>query len=295
MTYSSTYDDLKICHPAPEDKWMLTDLWQDSFNDPPEYIEFFFNHVYKPENTLVIKRNGFVVSALQMIPYKVKFLQSILPAAYICGVCTHPFERGQGLMKELIASAKSELYSKGFSLAFLIPAEVSLYEYYIRAGFTQHLYQNTKSMDKNHPTFLNVKMNDYSFEDCTQEHFPFFDRLQNLRKRTILHDEQDFNSILQEYQHFEGKVIVALENQKPTGIAFAVKSSCSEAVIKDVLAENEHTHLALYKYTLQCFDVLVLRIHSPWENVFGSNLYGLYCFLKRPIYRFNFHASLVHD
>lgn len=50
-------------------KPQLIDLWHTSFNDSEEFVELFFDHVYKKENALCIEKNGKIVSALQMLPY----------------------------------------------------------------------------------------------------------------------------------------------------------------------------------------------------------------------------------
>ena len=174
--FSILNSQLKIVYPSEKDKWSISDLWQDSFNDSPEYIEFFFNRVYKSENTLVIKRNDFIVSMLQMIPYKAKLAYEILPVAYVYGACTHPFERGQGLMKELICFAKSEMYRRGFAYAIVIPANLSLFDYYRKLGFTSPIFHHIehKSYNKVIVDFIEKKY-PFTFEDCsTNKHFQYF-------------------------------------------------------------------------------------------------------------------------
>ena len=50
-------------------KPQLIDLWRTSFDDSEEFIKLFFDRVYKKENALFIKKDGKIVSALQMLPY----------------------------------------------------------------------------------------------------------------------------------------------------------------------------------------------------------------------------------
>ena len=112
-------------------------LWQTVFHDSDEYVRMFFDRVYQPENTFVIEQEGRgVVAMLQAVPYGVKINSAILPCAYVCGVCTHPSERGKGYMKVLLREAMHAMRKRGFALSMLIPAEPWLFEVYRRYGYT---------------------------------------------------------------------------------------------------------------------------------------------------------------
>lgn len=59
-------------------KQQIIDLWRLSFNDTEEFIRLYFDRVYKEENTLVIEKDGQVVSALQMLPYTMTDRKSVV-------------------------------------------------------------------------------------------------------------------------------------------------------------------------------------------------------------------------
>ena len=86
-------------------KQQIIDLWRLSFNDTEEFIRLYFDRVYKEENTLVIEKDGQVVSALQMLPYTMTYYGTEISVAYISGACTLPSMRGKGLMKQLMQKA----------------------------------------------------------------------------------------------------------------------------------------------------------------------------------------------
>ena len=289
-------NDLKISCPLPQDKEMVTDLWQVSFHDTPEYLGVFFNRVYKPENTLVIKRAGFIVSALQMIPYHAKFDDTIIPVVYVCGVCTHPLERGQGLMKTLIGHAKSEMHKRGFSMAIVIPAEPSLFDFYRKLGFTHLIASNVEEFFFDSHLLTESKTeNDLSFVECTNKHFPYFNSKLNERSATILHDENDFETLLQEFNCCGDKAFTAVHNHKPVGIAFVEKISNNSIRIKEIMADNEKIQFALLQYVTMVFDARNVKIHTPAKSIHDPG-YGLACNLdnkKRNLHYFN--MSLMHD
>ena len=64
-------------------KSQLIDLWRTSFNDSEEFIKLFFDRVYKKENALFIKKDGKIVSALQMLPYVMTYYGTEISVNYI--------------------------------------------------------------------------------------------------------------------------------------------------------------------------------------------------------------------
>ena len=288
---------LEFVYPSEKDKCNVADLWQESFDDSPEYVEFFFNHVYKPENTLVIKRNGFIVSALQMIPYKAKWRKKIMPVAYVCGACTHPFERGRGFMKTLVHHAKIEMKRRGFAFAIVIPAEPSLFDFYCKLGFTKKIYHHTQILPYN-KHLVNTLESRYplTFEECTTKHFPYFERKQQERYRTIIHDRDEFETILQELKCDGGQSFVALENNIPAGMVFAEKISIDTIHIKDIMTDSKRIFNALHRYAFKRFDAQYIKINSPHTTDKKPSEYGLACSLEKTDRRFDlFHMSLMHD
>ena len=83
-------------------------LWKTVFDDSDEFIHLYFNRVYKDENTLVIRKEGQIVSALQMLPYAMTYYGEEISVAYISGACTLPSEQGKGLMGKLLQNAFGE-------------------------------------------------------------------------------------------------------------------------------------------------------------------------------------------
>jgi len=289
--------DYYACYPLPEDKWMIADLWQDSFNDSPEYIEFFFNQVYKPENTLVVKRDRYVVSALQMIPYKAKMNSNVYPIVYLCGVCTHPFERGQGLMKKLLCIANHEMNKREYAFAVVTPANNSLFPFYADFGFNipvfrhTHVYQLYDSYINNTKRFRR-----YTIIEGNRAHFPYFNRKESERRFTLLHDEADFDAILQEQRSCGAYTFVALENNIPVGMAFTGEKTDDYVEIIELMTDHIRVSKALYCHILAKYGMDRIKIKTPSPNVFFSAKYGLIRRIGQTSFSLNqFSMSLMHD
>ena len=65
-------------------------LWKLCFNDSDEFTDLYFKMRYKDEVNRVIREDGKIISALQMIPYPMTFCGEVISTSYISGACTHP-------------------------------------------------------------------------------------------------------------------------------------------------------------------------------------------------------------
>jgi GNAT superfamily N-acetyltransferase len=264
-------------HPVPGDKQEIVRLWQDVFQDSDEFAGLFFNRVYKPENTLVVKKDNRIISALQMIPYEIKTVYGILPSAYVCGVCTHPSERGKGIMKTLMAGAMDEMRRRGYPVSTLIPAEPWLVDFYRKFGYTCPISHETEiySSAKQPPDA------GYTFTECAaDEHFPFFDRKQRERPCAVLHNAYDLETILRDLAYDGGKAWVALRKNIPAGIAFAKPEAAGKIIIKEILYDRPAVREALIHHILNRYNARTAEIHFPSRTVDRKTKpYGLACIL----------------
>ena len=109
-------------------------LWKLCFNDSDEFTGSRSEERYKDEVNRVIREDGKIISALQMIPYPMTFCDEVISTSYISGACTHPDYRKHGAMKRLLKETHRCMYEDGVLLASLIPAEEWLFGYYARSG-----------------------------------------------------------------------------------------------------------------------------------------------------------------
>lgn len=138
----------------------LKKLWIDTFGDTKEYVNTFFDKFYIPDNVIVYKENGKIVSSLYMIDYCLKYNDKYYKIMYLYALATDNEYRCKGIMSMLIDKADKIMHNKGYVGAFLIPAEESLYDYYGRFGFTDIIY-NKKYTELNSDYLYN-----YSYVEC---------------------------------------------------------------------------------------------------------------------------------
>ena len=203
-------------------KPQLIDLWRTSFDDSEEFIKLFFDRVYKKENALFIKKDGKIVSALQMLPYVMTYYGTEISVNYIYAACTLPSERGQGLMRQLIQDAFKVMESRKVALTVIIPADPWLFDYYRDLGYTEAFDYSEETYIRPFETaweqgVLVVPPEVPSMESL----YKFFNKKQRERTCYVLHDYDDFVTILRDLQMSGGQMLTALNIQdEPIGMIF---------------------------------------------------------------------------
>ena len=121
-----------------EDKYKpdLKNLWKLCFpEDTDRFIDFYYDKIYKDDETLVCFKDDQLVAALQIIPYFIKAGRNLRMAGYLSGIMTHPNYRKQGFMNKLLQVTFEQMAEKYYDYAFLIPQEKGLVEMYAKYGF----------------------------------------------------------------------------------------------------------------------------------------------------------------
>lgn len=106
------------------------ELWGYSFENEEPFFSWYFNEVFRPENTIGLFENNQLMSCLQMQPYTLNFNGTLLDATYIVGVVTAPEYRGNGAIKKLIPRAIKEINDRGHCISILMPYDTTFYNKY---------------------------------------------------------------------------------------------------------------------------------------------------------------------
>ena len=269
-----------LSNPLPGDTAEMISLWQTTFQDSDEFVNLFFRRVYRPENTLVIKNEGKIVSALQMVPYEIKIADSIIPSAYICGVCTLTLERGKGFMKTLMNEAMDNMRQKGYDVTTLIPAHPWLFDIYRDFGYIHPTNYCLESYTRE----VNFNSSDYTFIPYSGKYFPYFDKKQRERQCTVIHNEYDVENIILDLINDNGNAWIALYGDTPVGIAFVSLTSEKDISIKEILYDNTQVKEALIHHILSTYNANTIKIRIPsHESNKKTYPYGLACILDKRI------------
>lgn len=223
-------------------------LWRDSFNDTPDYLDYFFTEVYRDADAMVWRDGGKVVSALLLQPYTLNYFDTDVPIGYICGACTGHADRGKGFMSRMMRDTLCESHAKGQLLCALIPADAGLFAYYSRFGFADVMRMDVQR-------FTSVHRFRYEGDYITVDNgedivglYAQFDKMMHMRPACVQHSLRQYRNILSDL-YCDGGSVVALRDSvtgEVAAIAFAVPSAADGSVtVRDLLAWSDDSRNAV--------------------------------------------------
>lgn len=116
----------KICNRKEKKKeeMSLRRLWQECFDDPLTYIDFYFASVYQKNIIYTIRDRGMV----HLNPYSCMVQEREMMLHYVVGVATKKSERRKGIMRRLLWQAMSDMYQNKEPFTYLMPADERYYQ-----------------------------------------------------------------------------------------------------------------------------------------------------------------------
>ena len=119
-----------IVFPQDSMKSDLERLWRTCFGDSQDYIRYFFENRYVPENCLVFVDESVrrPVAMLHLLNVGIAEDGAVVPSQYIYAACTRPDYRRQGIMRQLIETAQKLGQSRRlkYSVTVSLTADPSL-------------------------------------------------------------------------------------------------------------------------------------------------------------------------
>jgi predicted acetyltransferase len=256
-------------------KQQIIDLWKTSFEDTDAFIRLYFDRVYTDEHTLVIEKDGRIISALQILPYEMTYCGTTVTMGYVCGVCTLPSERGKGWMNRLMQSAMEDMRRRNYALATLIPAAAWLFGYYERFGYTTAF---DYSLETHHRTGTGSCLSCQIVSSsglAPEAIYAYFDRKQRERSCSVLHTAYDWETICRDCITDGGGLWVAVRDGKPAGMAFALPTDGDAVYIREIIFEQPGIKDALIQFVLQHFRRQTANVRVPSVSAAGSIPFGM--------------------
>ena len=249
-----------------EDKYIptLKEMWKLCFQDEDTFIDFYFNEVYKNDETLVYLENGKPAAAFQMIPYSLKNGTEIFQAGYISGVMTHPDFRRKGLMKKLLFASFDIMRERGFDYTFLIPQEEWLFGFYEKFGYKATESPLPRPLSKE-PPLTPPKEGNCSpplgeLEGAYQIYHHFLSKI----FQVVLKTETQFKQILYDFFNEDGVLFV---NEQ--GIAFTFKKE-NQIVVKEFFYRNRKVKDVFLKVIRDYYSQEAVVILSSFDKLTGT-------------------------
>jgi predicted acetyltransferase len=110
-----------------QEKEEIYAMYQEIFEDPEPFADYYFQMVYPKNQVLEIKNKEELAAMLHLNPYTLVWGKKEFAASYIVAVATRACYRRQGKMAELLQRAFSDLSASGQLFTYLIPANEAYY------------------------------------------------------------------------------------------------------------------------------------------------------------------------
>ncbi len=198
-----------ISKALPQEKKIVYGIWKQVFaGDDGGYTDYFFRTLYKPENTLVLKESGNIVSTLMRIPHSIMLAGHILESSMILGVATIPSYRKRGCMHELMNDVLDEVEHR--ELVTLIQAyNPSMYTQF---GFEMVYYRRRYSIHRSQIPLCSNEGLTYKVQsqDLLDVYTAYVRRFDGFYLRT----KEDFDHLQEECNAEGGKLIAYYDQNK---------------------------------------------------------------------------------
>lgn len=254
-------------------KQQVKDLWSYCFYDADPYLSWFFDNVFKPENTVAAIENDKILSAMQLLDYDVVIRGKAYPCTYIAGVSTLPEFRGKGLATKVMAFAEEVAKLRGKDFALLTPSIDNFYEKFEYTSCYERLeysYCPTDfKPDKSGCVAHKAGLADASDMATAYEGFcKFFD---GYVKRT----EKDFADIIEQYSLENGGVYIFYDKQD-NPVSYIVYDLTDRTIFADEIVYTCKAGLdaALEFIYLHGSQVDRCVIFAPSHSLLNSTLYS---------------------
>lgn len=261
---------------AMSKKENIRSLWRECFRDSDEYLDMYFDRIYRDSDAETVESDGKTVSTLLSQPYQFLFNGKELPATYLAGAATRRSARGRGHMTHLVEEAILRSAEKGDLLCALIPSHDWLYFYFDRFGFATVFLTDTQRFTSCHPfssaSGIEYKIVDDPYSDAVMEAIERFERQ---RPGGILHSRRDLINLLDDYAMRPDGTFIAVGRGDCSVAAMVWAYGAGEILqVNELLGVDDDARQAAMRALRQRFPDRPMRFLAPADSPGHRHLYA---------------------
>lgn len=247
-------------------------LWAESFHDPSDWLDMYFNCVYDEQSALTLNDSeGKIVSSLLLLQYDFAFQNGTVKMGYVAGANTRRASRGNGYMSRLMEDALHYSYQRGDTICALIPAHDWLYFFYDKFGFATVFFVDTQRYTSLH-SFAGpdhyVELQDAHAPEIYQA----MERMERLRGAGVIHSHRQFLNILDDLNlEPDGRgrfVAIASPQGEVCALAWGVGGD-DPVNVKELMAVDPAAATAALRALRKYFPGKAFRVMAPATSTGG--------------------------
>ena len=146
----------------PEVLAEVRQMWDEIFDDPEEFADYYFTEICKQNKILLAYKGDVLAGMIHLNPYEMQVEGKKELCYYIVGVAVKPEYREQGIMHKMMQRVLADMKKDGRAFAFLMPERE---EYYESLGFEKVFHTLELDIDIAELEDENVVPDDLSGEE----------------------------------------------------------------------------------------------------------------------------------
>lgn len=259
--------EIRICQNSEIDK--VRKIWDYCFDDGIDYTNFYFEKKFKPENAVVLEKDGDIISAIHLNQHKINLLGRIEDVSYVVGVSTLPEARGLGKMGELMEYSFKEMYKRDQDVSLLMPIDFRLY--------SKFGYANVYDMLKAKIDIFSLGkfkiMGDFQLasEENVEDLINIYEESQKDKNGYAIRDRQYFLEFIEEMKIEGGHIYINyIDGQPVSYLAYSISNRNFE--IREIYYKNINSYKSILKFIFnhntQCeYLILNAAIDDPARHI----------------------------
>ena len=261
-----------------ETKEQARGLWRECLALNDDFLNVYFEDKYSPDNLLTVRRDGDIVSALDLRPYRMTFYGTVTHVGYLSALATREAFRGAGYAANLLQEAHRRLYSQGAALSFLIPTDAEAQKYFERpdhGSYWPSVYRQELPLDVSQDGDTD-KITVERPDEWPASLYVFYRRLTSSLPFMVHPTEEDFFAALSAADLGDAYVLTASRKRRMTGFCLAVKEPDGRVFIRTLAITEAAARAAFVQYLCrECGVEQVYRRFCLPGSLKGSKPYAL--------------------
>ena len=112
-----------------EDKQLTRKLYEEAFEDPKEFVDYYYEDKCSDNRMIVSMEEGEVISMLHLNPFKVSLCGTEVQSYYVVAVATTKGRRHEGQMSRVFEKTFELLKAEHIPFVFLLPVDEAIYSW----------------------------------------------------------------------------------------------------------------------------------------------------------------------
>lgn len=263
----------------------VKELWNYSFSDSLEFVEYYFGQRHKLENNLILKESASRIEAsLQMHPYSLMVDQIKKEVKYIVGVTVQPESRGKGYSSKLIKNTLNYQYNNGEDISILMPIDTDIYtrygytncfyryEYHVELSHIKAIKTSYNAHKENISAVMNYKNENTEIEELIQELEKFYNKNISDKHSYIIRNREYFINKFQELTIDGGHLFTVRDSGKLRGFMMLIPKYKEETgLVLEMMFEDVsafHSLMGIIRSHITQFKKV--EIATPQHELFNN-------------------------